>query len=241
LAGYIRTNQEETYMVLPPLIRYTRSATQDRLHGPFPFVQSYDGRVHKRYVWPLWGRKSMPGVESGFFLWPFVRWDTTDRGTTIKKHIQGFPFYSRDLVRERPGPDDADSGEIRASYRKVWPLFSYQREGDDSRVRLLELWPFKRRGPVDRNFAPFWTLYKQSSNRTETQSELLWGMYRHHRGPTHRYVSAFPLVTYESSRNEAPTRSWSLLKGLIGYERKDTRTSFRLLYVIKFGNTDASP
>ena len=142
-------------MVVPPLIRYTRSATQDKLHGPYPFVQSYDGRVKKRYVWPLWGRKSLPGGESGFFLWPLVRWETTDRGATIKRRFQGIPFYFRDTVHERPAPGDSESGALLESYRKVWPLFSYQREGDYSRVRLVELWPFKRRGhPGGRSAVP---------------------------------------------------------------------------------------
>ncbi len=101
--------------------------------------------------------------------------------------------------------------------------------------RMLDLWPFKHSGPIERNLAPFWTLYRREAAGDLWESELLWGLYRHRtRADCERYVSLFPLFTWH--RDDAGSnRSFSILKGLIGYESGDEGRRLQLLYLLRLG------
>jgi hypothetical protein len=117
---------------------------------------------------------------------------------------------------------DAPGGERVeiSNYWKIWPLMSWQREGDASRFRLLEFWPIKNSAPIERNWAPLWTLYKRTNNDGEIRKDILW-------------------FTWHSECEPAEDRKeWSLLKGLLAYKKQAGDRSVRLLYFMQFGKAE---
>lgn len=129
----------------------------------------------------------------------------------------------------------ADNGhDVFARYLKLWPLMSYEREGDVVRWRTLDLWPTKNMASVERNYAAFWTLYSHTRVEERKEDEFLWGLFRWQRGGGVKYVSLFPLFSAGSAGDDNNgSYEWSFLKGLAGYEREGLRKTYRLLYFIK--------
>ena len=86
----------------------------------------------------------------------------------------------------------------------------------------------------DNPYAALWTLYSHESCGSVKEDELLWGLFRWRRsagGPKH--LSVFPLFAVDRAAGGAGG-SWSLLKGLVGYERAGEKKTFRVLYFLKF-------
>jgi hypothetical protein len=119
-------------------------------------------------------------------------------------------------------------------YVSLWPLVSYVRSRDDyKRVRLLDLWPFRDTAPIERNLAPWWTLYRYERHAEAHDSELLWGLARWGRGREGtRYGSVFPLVSWSRDAKADAHREWDFLKGLVGYRRSQVGREYRALYII---------
>lgn len=239
--GHVNRAHERTFFLVPPFFRVSKGARVTTMHLPYPLVQVSRGEIQKTYLWPLWGEKSMPGTWSSFFLWPICYQQRVDKGNTVFHRALILPFV-HSFRYEIPPETDAGSPEIIRSHFKLWPLFGYQRDGDRSRFRTLALWPLKDTAAVERSYAPFWSLYERRRQGDATRSELLWGLARHHRtGDEERYVSVFPFFQYHRADAAAENCSFSILKGLVGYERREGRAQVRLLYAFRFGQKDHQP
>ena len=228
---------EETWMVLPPFFRWTQSDKLTKRHLPFPFIQTGTGEVEKFYVWPLWGTKKMPGNSSWFFLWPLVNRQRIDKPEGVLHRFRIVPIAWKDWTVTRD--EDGTEPEVLSSYFKLWPLFSWRKAGDRASFRSLALWPMKNTGPVRRNWEPFWTLYKRNWVEDASESELLWGLYRHRCGPEdYRYLSLFPLFTCQDGGQTEDSSSFSILKGFFGMERHGETRRWQVLYFLRFGGKE---
>lgn len=227
ITGHMKLEDQETWWLLPPFFRYTKGEKGTRLFAPWPFVQRETGPVEKLYLWPLWGQKKVGNHERDFYLWPLIWDETTLRGGERQDRFMVVPVYfhsTQGIPGEAP----------RERSVKVWPLFSYQRSGEDARFRSLELWPLADHGAVERNWAPLWTLYSSVRHEGNVDRELLWGLHRdQRRGDDSRFWSLFPLWDWRRTPEE---RSWSILKGLIGRTRADSHVSWRVLFFFSFGD-----
>lgn len=247
LYGIVNLDTEKTLWVLPPFFRFTRGEAQNITFAPWPFFQRRVGNgIDQLYIWPLWGRKKVDQLERSFYLWPFIWTEYNDRPAWDSSRLIVAPFFSHTAVRADAVATNGVAAEPAVLERrhKLWPLYSYRRDGEASRLRFLELWPFADAPAVERNWAPFWSLYARHSISNNVDTEILWGLYRNHRrADAFRYVSLFPLVDYTRDEQTGTDRkSWNLLKGLIGYERKDSQKSLRLLYVLRIPlGKDESP
>ncbi len=237
LYGRIRLSDESTTFVLPPFFRYSRGQRVRTVNAPWPFFQYRTGEEQRLYFFPVWGRRTLHGNHLNHFLWPIGRYSTIQRHDTVQHGLNILPFfYSEREVTE--AFTEEEEPEVRSRYLKVWPLASYRRAGDLRRLRALEFWPLKQTGPVERGWAPFWTLGVRTWNEEDLDSELLWGLYRHRRRGDAHYRSVFPL--FDSSRDEAEDRrEFNLLRGLVGYRREGDAMSVRLLYLLRFGRPSA--
>jgi hypothetical protein len=247
VVGHMKLTDQEVWWAIPPLFKFAHGQKLDQINAPWPFYQYARSKVPgeaahplfqqhpagnyyaKRYVWPLWGRRQMGGIDRTFALWPLLWWQTVERPAVIQHRFQAVPFWmsQRDVA--------VSNQQVVARYNKLWPLYSYHRQGDESRFRTLELWPFAETAAVERNWAPLWTLWSRQRMGDQRETEVLWGLYRdQNRGAAARRVSLFPL--FERSREAADSRqSWSLLKGLLGRERVGSQVRWRLLYLLHFG------
>ncbi len=249
LYGRLDLEDQRSRMVLPPLFRVSRGDRVNLTLAPWPIFQRRTGEVRQTYVWPFYGQKRMPVVQSRFVAWPIYHEERIDRGDYIAQRRYVLPFYYSQLDRDReaaPPPREPDDpvprGELRANYQKIWPVMSYERQEEASRLRVLALWPQRRAGPIERNYAPLWTLFQHTRVDEATETELLWGLYRRERdGEEQAYTSLFPLVNWERDESgDEPVRRWSLLKGLLGYERHGMNQRYRLLYLLRWGDTEES-
>ncbi len=230
ITGHLKLEDQESWWILPPLFRYHVGEEKNRLLGPWPFVQLSEGSTEKFYLWPLYGTKTIGSVQRDFYLWPLIWNERIDGPDTIKRRFTLVPFVQN--FHEA----NAETDETESRYTKLWPLAShlYHAEGPVRRTVFPDLNPF-RAGPIERNYAPFWQLFVREQVGEEIDTEILWGMYRSiKRGDDFRHRSLFPLVSWG---READGRSFSLLKGLFGYERAASKKSWRLLYLFRFGDT----
>jgi hypothetical protein len=227
LFGHVELPDQETWMAVPPFFRWSRAADRREVNCPWPFFQYARGPVDKLYAWPLWGRKSAPGLRSTFALWPVFSWAEIERPDERIERFMALPLVFHERV--------ASSGVgVKSRHFKLWPLFSYHRQGDSRQFRTLALWPGKGTGSIERNYAPLWTLYSSRRVEEERESELLWGLYRHRRGPDGGRVSVFPLFSLRRAADGAAQREWSVLLGLAGYRRRGPERTYRLLYLLRF-------
>lgn len=220
LYGRIKTEKAVNYWFIPPLFRYARGEGNRIVHAPWPFIQWSDGKVCKRYVWPLYGKKQVGTLNRRFWLWPVV-WDSkveyADHELHRKRVLPLFHYESEVITRAN---NRYGVGDVPSRYWKLWPLMSWERSGDASRFRLLELWPRRDTAGIERNWAPLWTLYRREKGTDAVSHHVLWGLYRQTRGDAHL--------------------EWSLLKGLAGYKKSGDERGFRLFF-FRFGAKEVRP
>ncbi len=209
--GRIDTERSDNYWVLPPFFRYMGSKNQWIIHAPWPFVQLADGEMEKRIFWPFYGKKSLGTLTRQYWLWPLIWASSTDYASHEQHRRRFLPFVyhqSDVMVKDTAGHAAGDAISV---YWKIWPLMSYDRIGDQSRFRTLELWPLRSTPGIERNWAPWWTLYRRVDDHGEIGHHLLWGLYRQVRRET----------GFE----------WSLLKGLAGYKKEHNDRRYRFLFM----------
>jgi len=234
LYGHVKMENQESWMLIPPFIRWSSSARGREGYAPWPFVQFSSGRTDKLYLWPFWGRKEDEFRSSGFWLWPFIAHSLEKGPRNEISRFRVLPFvYSE---RERPAGSNTVAGAT-GRYFALWPLASYRRDSRGTSLRALCLWPVKDTRPIERNLAPIWTVFDRERTEKSVQTEVLWGLARWGRG-TNEVVSGsvFPLLSWAHGEDRAAdTTSWSVLKGLVGYEREGTAKRYRLLYFLTWG------
>jgi hypothetical protein len=231
VCGRAKMDQESTWWVIPPFFRFTEGDRMDKLYCPWPFIQrAKSEQQYKLYFWPLWGEKQFRGGlnHRTFFLWPIFWSEKTKESDLTKTRRIALPFlYLERSVQgaavriqesERETQQSAISNRQSEIYWKIWPLMSWQREGDISRFRMLELWPLKNTAPLERNWTPLWTLYKRTNTDGVVRKDVLWFGWHSEQNPS------------------ADCKEWSLLKGLAAYKKDGDKKSLRLLYLLNFGN-----
>ncbi len=235
--GRVKLDDQRTWMILPPLCRFSSNDRGYRYRLIWPFIQ-YErrGGYGRTYLWPLWGRRYWPNRIKTFVLWPVGGYEVEDRIHLIRKRLRILPFlfYERDLSKE---VDDEGDREVISRYTCLWPLGSYERSpSDDTLLRVPNLWPMRRMKQVERNFAPFWTLYQRQHVGDTTEHELLWGLFRTRKSPVSRSSHLFPIYAYHRANEPQDEHRWSFLGGLVGRSRVAESVRWRLLWLIKFGD-----
>lgn len=214
LCGRSQMDKESTWWILPPLFRFTDGEREDRLLCPWPFIQKQTNeQLDKLYVWPLWGRKQSAdgALDRTFALWPFLWSETAQhKQVTVKRKLALPFFYSQSKRLRKPDGPDEQSPEISRGW-KIWPLMSWRREGERSCFRMLELWPLDT-APIERNWAPLWTLVKRTDDAGRVEKEFLWFVWQSEVSP------------------KADESEWALLKGLLGYKRSGDSKRFQFFW-----------
>lgn len=229
LCGHVKLANQETWMVLPPFFRHTRTPAGTSGACPWPFVQWQSGPQDRFYVWPLYGRRDSGNDRVTFWAWPFVWKGATKTGATERNRFRVFPVYAQESVRRGLG----GVTNVTDRYVSVWPVVSYNRVSNNSQVRMLDLWPFRDTRPIERNLAPWWTLYHRTRTENSVDSRILWGMVRWSANRDGEcYRSLFPLASSRVDRREDRFMEWDVLKGLLGYSRDGDGARYRLLYFL---------
>jgi hypothetical protein len=215
--GRIKTERADNYWLLAPFFRYMSSEEQWIVNAPWPFIQLADGDLHKRIFWPFYGKKSLGTLTRQYWLWPFLWNNKTEFAVHEQRRKYGVPFFASHTDVITKPTKEHEIGDVISRYWKIWPLMSYERNLERSRFRTLELWPLRNTPGIERNWAPWWTLYRRMNVEGEIGHHVLWGLYRQVKSP-----EAF---------------EWSLLKGLAGYKQTEESRRYRFLFMW-FGGED---
>lgn len=129
---------------------------------------------------------------------------------------------------------------------KLWPLFTHQTQREPilaTRFVFPDLWPGPTPAVVERSWAPLWTLldYRAAlpadapaDAEPNTSLSLLWGLYRQSDAPaspaTPREYELFPFWRHLRPADDS-SRHWSVLKGLLAYDRTASERRLRLLWI----------
>jgi len=248
ICGRVNLNTQQGWMFLPPLFQHIKSEKMTRTYFPWPFFQKETGFRERLYLWPFYGRRKDGVLERRFWLWPFI---INEKNLWGEKRIERWtlvPFFNNVTYSQVPLPEKgglkqaaaeaevaAAEGRLKVTGQKtkLWPLYSRQYNRDDStyRFRFLDLWPGAHPPPVERSWAPFWTVWDYRAKGEKSDLDVLWGLYRDtRREEGARTFSLFPLWRHERAEKDA-ARRWSFLKGLLAYDRTATTCQVRFLWL----------
>lgn len=230
--GHLKLENQESWMVLPPLNRWTKSKKQTGGYFLWPFIHIGSGETDRLQVWPLGGYKRTANETTRFALWPIVQSRHTARPAGDANYFRIFPLY----YSFRQTVTNTVSGMEPCRSVCLWPLFDYDRTGDRARVRVIDLWPPQNTPGIERNLAPLWTLYRFERTPRGQEHEILWGLAHWERTASGvKSGSVFPVATWATDGAAGTVRRWDVLKGLVGYERHGNARRFRALYLFTWG------
>jgi hypothetical protein len=139
----------------------------------------------KLYVWPLYGYRKDGELERRFWLWPLVSRERNEWGRKRGHALDGGAVLQQCDDGNGPPPGRAAPAaeaepELVGNRTKLWPLYSrrYDLEEGSYRLRLLDLWPGPVPPPVERSWAPLWTVLDVSRAGGGRDLDVLWGLYR---------------------------------------------------------------
>ena len=165
-------------MVLPPFFSFVHGEDGYRsLRAPWPFIRQLDdGDKHQRHWWPFYGVSLDERRREWYTLWPIVSGSTAEQSDHRIHQFQVAPFYFQE-TRERIDAAQLGPPAVTARYRRLWPLFSWQRSERGSRLRVPELSLFRMSEPIERNWAPLWSLFVRQKRADGARlTDFLWGL-----------------------------------------------------------------
>ncbi len=259
LLGRIHLNNQKGWLALPPFFTHVQSEQLTRTVILWPIFQRETGVRNKMYVWPFYGYRRDGVLERRFWAWPLVIHEENEWGARKVNRWSVIPFYYHVTQTENPAPRlqterggvmaalarrkvppadvpdlrPAAAGRVLATRTKLWPLFSRQADVTTHtlRWRWLDLWPAGQPPAVERGWAPFWTLWDYRAQQDRRDLDVLWGLYRQtSRAEGARAFSVFPLWQHDRAAGDQ-ARRWSVLKGLLAYDRTATNRQVRVLWL----------
>jgi hypothetical protein len=174
------------------------------LAWPFYRSSSREGKrpSRTRYFWPFYGHASNQVRDYRFVMWPF--WQHTSHGndTNGSDFRYLLPFY---WSFEHNAP-----GKPTRKFRQLWPFWKSDVQGDERHCSVLALWPQRNAAPIERNYAPFWTLYQSRRTSAGIRRDFLWGLFQYSQqfDTGQKRIRIFPLLEYRSEPG-----SWHLSFG----------------------------
>ncbi len=219
--GQTEAEKERTLWLLPPFFRFTQATQENRLFCPWPFVQKIKSEwLDRFYLWPFWGRDRYQGGVSQrtFLFWPLFWSEKSEQPQSLLTHRMALPFFFSERSVHRGTDEFNATNTMDSIYWKIWPLMSWHRNDSTSRLRMLEFWPLKETKPIERNWAPLWTLYQRTKASGLTRTDALWFLW------------------HSEHEVDAGRSEWSLLKGLLGHTKKRDCSQWRFLYFFRLEN-----
>lgn len=211
--GHKQRGTYQSWTWLWPFFGYARDERSGFWALDFPFflvrLQRGPDETKRTRFWPFYSHLQTTGLEVTNFLWPIVHVRHEDSPEAERDALAAIPVWQSWDRRDKV------TGET-SSWRKLWPLFRYEQQGDWRAGALLELDPFFRNDLVPRHLTSFFRLYEWEQEPAFRRERALLGLYRRERGRGEDRRSLAGL--WASRRFEAEgqvVRETSLLFGLL--------------------------
>lgn len=219
-----------SWTLLWPFFSGSAGTDGSSLRCPWPFyargTRSDRYGKHERVdAWPFWGQRQNPHGTRRSVAWPFWQQWATDYGKSQYRFRCLVPFYWY--------AQNVEAGRVLEESTYWWPLAWHCTTPDRDLVQVLALWPRRHTAVVERNYAPFWTLYQRDRQGDAVRHDAIWGLWQMQRcaGELRRWV-VFPFVQYEAG--ETGEYRVSLLGGLLGWGRDDDGQTAQALWFLSW-------
>ncbi|HNH07001.1 MAG TPA: hypothetical protein PK683_00755 [Leptospiraceae bacterium] len=206
--GHDRRSSETNVNLLFFLIQYGSSEDKD---------------YRKHIFFPFYGYSRFASKEFRFITPLFIKLNT-DSYLVESESWYFLPVfhYNREYFRKEERTD---------TYYKVWPFWKWHKDTEGNlSTNLLSLFPFRSES-MERLWEPVWSVFEYKSQiNGEKRVSLLMRLYsqRWSEEEFHFYV---PLVMDYS--NTKDSFSMKFLYGLLGYEKKDSSSTYQFLWFLK--------
>jgi len=210
--------------------RVDRNLDQSTWWYPWPLLgHRTGGNVHGKTFRPIYSYEQRGKMRSGDFLWPLGWFRSEDKELETMCTIRLIPLAFRE---KESRPNTPDTGAWQC-----WPLMKWRNEKEFNQFETLSLFPMRNYVPWERHFAPFFRIfeYRRDKEQDIRSWRFLWRVVRVDTGPNLRYAEVTPLFDFHNATGNKPEARWSILKGLVGYERTPERRRLHLLYFVRIG------
>ncbi len=219
--GHTERGTYSAWTGLWPLFGYAHDSRSGfwALDFPFFFVRLQHGpdAIRRTRFWPLYSHLETPDLEATNYLWPIVHLRHENDSAIERDSAAVVPLWQSWDARSKT------TGETSA-WRKLWPLFRYERQGERRAGALLELDPFFRNDIVPRHVTSFFRLFEWEEEPAFRRERALLGLYRREKG---RGEDRRSLSGLWARRNYAlagrPVHETSLLFGLLRWRVTEGR------------------
>ncbi|MEW6072420.1 MAG: hypothetical protein AB1726_07460 [Planctomycetota bacterium] len=213
LAGRKERGTYRATTVLWPFFGYARDPRSGfwALDAPWPFVrlQRGPGDVTRTRFWPFYGHMRGDGLESTTFLWPIGHVRHERGAAADRDSVYVVPLWQSWDRR------DLETGE-ESAWRKLFPLFQYERRGEWERGSFPTLDPFGKNALVDRHFSWLWKLYEWEEKGEMRRERSLLGLWRREKDAGEDRASLALLWSRRRyAEGDRRVRETSLLLGLL--------------------------
>ena len=174
LYGRVDREKEQQTLVVPPFFSHATTDAAERWRLPWPFIETATTPTsRKRSFWPLYGDVEREDELRWYAVWPLIeRFNLKTKGGRTERS-RFFPFYVGETVYKK----DKGGREYESErYTRVWPFYASESSVSGTHLRTLELSLIRYSGGLERNWAPFWTLYERTEQGGEVAHDALWGL-----------------------------------------------------------------
>lgn len=176
VCGRVDRGKEQQWLAVPPFFSHAKTDSAERWRMPWPFYERVvTTNSARRSYWPFYGDDQSGDDRRRYAAWPLAETFTlTSKGRRTERS-RFFPLYVGETVSEKD-PDGA--WRVKETYTRLWPLYSRASDAGGSTLRALELSLIRYSGGIERNWAPFWTLYERREQGGVVSHDALWGLLR---------------------------------------------------------------
>jgi hypothetical protein len=208
---------------------------------PWPLIQRGKGdNLNTFKVFPIYGYRDKEHLNERFFLWPIYTY-RREYPEDSEKIVHRFLLISK-YEYENPKSEIRNPKSLQL---RLWPLFNYKSKKDGKTIfNFPEIIPIETEG-FEKNYAPIFRLYSYNftpptspplqgelegggKRGEEMESKLLWGIYSHKKNDFGEFIDLSFLISYEKRGDD---RSFSILKGLLGFGKKNGKNYFKVFYI----------
>jgi hypothetical protein len=240
---YLDTDNPKTYFYIFPLYLSEQSSNEQKTIVLWPFFNFYSeknfGYYQVDFPWPIVQFARGENME-GFKFWPLLTYRKVDQREKISLF---WPVF----IQEKEEDEERDEVLNRFLYvskfhqvyykkedrwervTKFWPFFHYAEDG-----RGMEHFYFPDLMPADwegleRNYGMLFRIYEYyQDGKGKAISKFLWGLYYHQKIKESERIEVSLLFTYSREKDKL---HFSLLKGLLGYDREGPKRKLKILYL----------
>ena len=174
LCGGVDRKKEHQWLFIPPFFSHATTDSAERWRMPWPFIETVTSKAARKVsVWPLYGDVGSEDEKRWYGAWPLIESFELRTKSRRTERSRFFPFYVGETVYER---DASGTERVKESYTRLWPLFSKESDRHGSRLRAFEWSLIRYSGGIERNWAPFWTVYERVEREDEIEHDALWGV-----------------------------------------------------------------